>query len=61
MNENAAKIQAVINTMEGLEIKANRETMLKLLSMMQVLEEVRDAINKPAEEGAQDGGDDHAV
>lgn len=44
MNENATKIQAVINTLQTLKIDANAQTMSILLSCYQVLEEVRDAI-----------------
>lgn len=45
MNENATKIQAVINTLQNLDIKAQENNMTILLSCYQVLSEVRDAIN----------------
>ena len=45
MNETATKIQAVINTLQNLDIKAQENNMTILLSCYQVLSEVRDAIN----------------
>ena len=63
MNEQANKLQAVINTLEGLEIKAKKDTMMQLLGCMQVLSEVRDALNAPVEiemEVPEDGRNDHA-
>ena len=46
MNETATKIQAVINTLQDLDIKAQEKNMTILLSCYQVLGEVRDALNK---------------
>ena len=53
MNENINKIQAVINTLEQLEIQSKRDTMLKIIGCQNILVEVRDALsalNQPAEE-----------
>ena len=54
MNTNANKIQAVINTLQTMEIKAKSETMGLLMGCLQVLAEVRDDLNKPAEEEKKD-------
>lgn len=62
MNEQVNKIQAVINTLEGLEIQAKKDTMMKLLGCMQVLSEVRDALNEPVQiemEVPEDGRNDN--
>lgn len=53
MNELINKIQAVMNTLEGLEIQSKRDTMMKLLGCQQVLGEVRDALREPAPEDAE--------
>lgn len=53
MNEILNKIQAVINTLEGLEIKSNRNTMMQLLGCMKILEDVKNELA----EGGQDGND----
>lgn len=58
MNEMASKLQAVINTLEGLEIQSKKDTMLKLLGCMQMLTEIKDQLNEQAVEVAN--GDDHA-
>ena len=63
MQEQINKIQAVINTLEGLEIQSKRNTMMQLLGCMQVLAEVQQELKKPVEitmEVAEDGGNDHA-
>ena len=57
MNENAQKIQAVINTLQELEIKAKNDTMFNLLSCLQVLAEVRDSLNDKKE---NTDGNNHA-
>lgn len=44
MKEAASKIQAIINTLEELEIKATHSNMDKLLGCMQVLAEIRDEL-----------------
>lgn len=61
MNEQANKIQAVINTLEGLEIQSKRNTMMQLLGCMQILAEVRDALKEPMKiEMEVPDGNDHA-
>lgn len=63
MQEQINKIQAVINTLEGLEIQSKRNTMMQLLGCMQVLAEVQQALKEPVEikmEAAEDGGNNHA-
>ena len=63
MEELINKIQAVINTLEGLEIQSKRNTMLQLLGCMQVLAEVQQALKEPMGikmEEAENGGNDHA-
>lgn len=56
MNGLANKIQAVINTLESLNIPATYDNMNKLLGCLQALAEVRDAINKEV----KSDGNDHA-
>ena len=46
MEENINKIQAVINALEGLDIKATYENMNRLLGSMQTLAEVRDSLKE---------------
>ena len=58
MNEQANKIQMVMNTIETLDIKANYETMNKLMGCLTVLAEVRNDLNKPQEEKKENGGDE---
>lgn len=48
-------IQAIINTLQALDIKATYENMDKLLGCMQLLAKVRDALK--AEKEADDGND----
>lgn len=63
MNELVSKIQATMNTLEGLEIQSKRDTMLKLLGCLQVLGEVRDALRAPAQDvnaEVETDADDHA-
>ena len=55
MKEQATKIQAVINTLESLDIKSTFDNTNKLLGCFQVLAEVRDELNSVKEE--QDGND----
>lgn len=55
MNEMANKIQAVINTLQGLDIKSTFDNTSKLFGCYQVLAEVRDALNSMKED--QDGND----
>lgn len=49
-------IQAVINTLEKLDIKATYDNMDKLLGCLQLLMKVRDGLNAPAE--VKDGNAD---
>lgn len=56
MNEQAMKIQMVMNTIETLDIKANYETMNKLMGCLTTLAGVRDELNKPKEEKTDNGG-----
>lgn len=61
MNELSNKIQAVMNTLEGLEIQSKRDTMMKLLGCQQVLGEVRDALKAPEiNVEVETNADDHA-
>ena len=53
--KNAEKIQAVINTLEGLDIKSTYVNMDKLLGCLQMLAKVRDRLNAPE---VQDGNTD---
>lgn len=55
MNELANKIQAVMNTLQSLNIPATMENMSKLIGCQQVLEEVRNELNSMKED--QDGND----
>lgn len=54
MKEFAEKIQAVINTLEGLDIKSTYDNMNKILGCMQVLAGIRDELNKEALNGNAD-------
>lgn len=56
MNEQAMKIQMVMNTIETLDIKANYETMNKLMGCLTALAGVRDELSKPKEEKTDNGG-----
>ena len=58
MNEMAKNIQAVINTLETLDIQSKRNTMMQLLGCMKILEDVRDGLTAPKEE--EPDGNDHA-
>ena len=49
MREEANKIQAVINTLEGLDIKSTFENTNKLLGCFQVLTDVRNTLNRLAD------------
>ena len=46
MNELTTKIQAVINTLEGLDIKSTFDNMNKLLGCQQTLVDVRDELQR---------------
>ena len=48
-------IQAVINTLQGLDIKATYDNMDKLLGCLQMLGKVRDQLNAEVKDG-----NDHA-
>ena len=48
-------VQAVINTLQGLDIKATYENMDKLLGCLQMLGKVRDRLNAEVNDG-----NDHA-
>lgn len=50
MNELTTKIQAVINTLERLDIKSTYENMNKLLGCQQTLADVRDEMNRMQQE-----------
>ena len=54
MKDKAAKIQVVINTLQHMEIRARSETMIAMLSCIRVLEEVRDGLNTPEEQEAEE-------
>lgn len=56
MNEQAMKIQMVMNTIETLDIKANYDTMNKIMGCLTALAGVRDELNKPKEEKTDNGG-----
>ena len=47
MDENVNKIQAVMNTLEDLDIKPTEANMSKLLGCRKVLQAIRDSLNKP--------------
>ncbi len=49
MREEANKIQAVINTLEGLDIKSTFENTNKLLGCFQVLTDVRNNLSRLAD------------
>lgn len=53
----ADMVQAVINTLQGLDIKTTYENMDKLLGCLQMLAKVRDRLNAPTE---VNDGNDHA-
>jgi hypothetical protein len=60
--DNATKIQAVINTLEMLEMPAKFSNMDKMMGIYKILAEVRDSLaapGKPKEE-AEDEGQDRA-
>ena len=46
MEEMTNKIQAVINTLEGLDIKSTFDNMNKLLGCQQTLADVRDELQR---------------
>ena len=46
MEELTTKIQAVINTLEGLDIKSTFDNMNKLLGCQQTLADVRDELQR---------------
>lgn len=54
--DTVSMIQAVISTLEGLDIKSTYENMDRLLGCMQTLEKVKDALR----EVKTDAGADHA-
>ena len=59
--ELASKIQAVINTLEGLDIKATYDNMNRLLGSLQTLAAIRDELQAPAEVTMEvPDGNDHA-
>jgi len=63
MEEQANKIQAVINTLQTMQIGAKAETMELLLACYHALAEVRDALKEPVRieiGGGEPYGDDHA-
>jgi len=45
MKELSEKIQLVINTLEGLDIKSTFDNMNRLLGSLQALAEIRDALS----------------
>ena len=54
MKEQADKIQAVINTLEELDIKSTYDNMNKILGCMQMLAGIRDDLGKEAPNGNAD-------
>ena len=50
MEQLAAKIQVVISTLEGLNIKSTYENMNRLLGSMQALEEIKDELSAMGKE-----------
>lgn len=60
--DNATKIQAVINTLEMLEMPAKFSNMDKMMGIYKILAEVRDSLAAPGEpkEEAEDEGQDRA-
>jgi hypothetical protein len=50
MNDQATKIQVVINTLQAMEIKATFDNMNHMMAVLKILAEVRDAIAAPGEE-----------
>ena len=56
---NEQKLQAVINTLETLDIKPTYDNTNKLLGIYRTLAEVRDAIHN--EEAAEDAGETDAA
>lgn len=56
MEEQVNKIKLVISTLEGLDIKATKGNMDRLLGCMQVLEQVADSL--VTKEGSEDGNSD---
>ena len=57
MNEQANTIQAVINTLQSLNLPATVDNMSKLLGCVQVLTEVMNALNVQATEVKLDEND----
>ena len=49
MNDQATKIQVVINTLQAMEIKATFDNMNHMMAVLKILAEVRDAIAAPNE------------
>jgi len=49
MNEQAEKIQIVINTLQDLDIKSTFDNMNHLLACMKMLAEIRDELRKEPE------------
>jgi hypothetical protein len=60
MKEMINKIQATINTLQALEIKATYENMNHLMGALQLLADVRDDISKMAENEKAENADDHS-
>ena len=50
MNEDVNKIQAVINTLQSLNIPATMENMGKLMGCIQILDEVKNDLNRKEEQ-----------
>ena len=50
MSEDVNKIQAVINTLQSLNIPATMDNMGKLMGCVQVLEEVKNNLNRKEEQ-----------
>ena len=50
----ADRIQMVISTLEGLDIKATANNMDRLLGSMQELARIRDELRKEAQDGSSD-------
>lgn len=51
----AEKLQMVVNTIQGLEIRATEENMSHLLACIQVLRQVIMEIQEPAEKKESEG------
>lgn len=50
MNDQATKIQVVINTLQAMEIKATFDNMNHMMGALKLLAEVREAIATPDDE-----------